>query len=85
MRRGRGVTQQLLTCSSASVAVDVSNLRSLSLTVGGNARSIFVLGGNVFAAGVQRDYSDKDYAFLWVNGAAESLGGLGEARGVFVR
>jgi len=57
----------------------------LSLTVGGNARSVFALGGSVFAAGVQRDYSDKDYAFLWVNGAAESLGGLGEGRGIFVR
>jgi hypothetical protein len=49
----------------------------LSLTVGGNARSVFALGGRVIAAGIQRYYNDKEYAFLWVNGTGQSaLAGL---------
>jgi hypothetical protein len=41
--------------------------------------------GSVFAAGIQMDYNNWDYAFLWLNGAAESLAGSrSEARGMFV-
>jgi len=57
----------------------------LSLTIGGYARSVFVFGDSIYAAGVLRDVTDKDYAFMWVNGEAVSLGGLGEGRGIFVR
>jgi hypothetical protein len=57
----------------------------LSLTIGSYARSIFVIGNSVYAAGVQRSMTDVDYAFVWVNGVPENLASNAEARGVFVK
>jgi len=49
------------------------------------ARSIFALGDNFFAAGVQANVLDVPHATLWRGTAAEVLSVNAEARGVFVR
>jgi len=59
---------------------------ALDLTQAGFARSVFVLAGNLFAAGTQKNIDGLDNAIMWVNGVGLNLAGSrSEARGIFVR
>jgi uncharacterized protein YjdB len=49
------------------------------------ARSVFALGDNFFAAGLQHNVNDVPHATLWKGTTAEVLAANAEARGVFVR